>query len=696
MTAQTTPPRFGASPAEWDHFTLMLGLTADLLPVVSNPQAEISPESKMRDLGKTPSRYNGQRKVGGIAKWTQQQSTDADTARWAREPDYGICIQTRLVRAIDVDVPDQALAQAIGLFIDDWSFAQGFYLPQRARANSGRFLLAFTLPGQMAKRALRVEGGIIEFLATGQQFIAAGTHPSGARYEWAGGLPDEFPVLDIGQFEALWSALDQRFSIEPATEGKVSTKLDRLRQATHADPVAAHLFITSRVRSQDREGRLHIVCPWEDQHTSASHDGDTSTTYWPAHTGGYVNGHFKCLHAHCAARSDGEFKAAIGYVDDTMADFEVLADQLAVDAGAGGLDDFDDYGDAGEHTRVEDAEVAAVETPSKWRPVPAGEFAARPAPRWIIKGILPRAELVVLFGESGSGKSFAALDMAGAIARGVDWRGHRTKQGRVVYIAAEGAGGFRNRLVAYASREGIALDEIPLQVIPMAPNLLEKAEVIDVARAIGRCDVVIVDTFAQTTAGANENSGEDIGRALAHCKGIHRATGAVVLLVHHAGKDLTKGARGWSGLRAAADAEIEVSRQDPVRMLRMSKQKDGEDGLKFYFDLTQVPIGVDEDGDIITSCVMNFEVSAPVAQQKGPKLNQWETIVMATVTTIGEAQSSGIEKKAVVDEAFGQYQKDGGTEKRAREMLNRAIGTLEKKGYFGIEDGCIDLLGADL
>ncbi len=250
--------------------------------------------------------------------------------------------------------------------------------------------------------------------------------------------------------------------------------------------------------------------------------------------------------------------------------------------------------------------------------------------------------------------------------------------------------------MAYASREGIALDEIPLQVIPMAPNLLEKAEVIDVARAIGRCDVVIVDTFAQTTAGANENSGEDIGRALAHCKGIHRATGAVVLLVHHAGKDLTKGARGWSGLRAAADAEIEVSRQDPVRMLRMSKQKDGEDGLKFYFDLTQVPIGVDEDGDIITSCVMNFEVSAPVAQQKGPKLNQWETIVMATVTTIGEAQSSGIEKKAVVDEAFGQYQKDGGTEKRAREMLNRAIGTLEKKGYFGIEDGCIDLLGADL
>lgn len=697
MSAQVIPTsHYGATPDEWDHFTLMLGLTADLLPVVSNPSAEISPDSKMKGLGKTPSRYNSQRKVAGIAQWTQNQSDDHDAARWSREADYGICIQTRTVRAIDVDIPNQVLAAAVYDFISSRALPA---MPIRERTNSGKFLLGFTLPGTMAKRVLHVEGGIIEFLATGQQFIACGTHPSGARYEWAGGLPEQFPELTLEQFEALWSALDKRFSVAPAAEGKVGvSKLDRVRAAMHSDPVAEHMFVNSMVRSQDRDGKLHIVCPWTAEHTTEAHDGDTSTTYWPAHTGGYINGHFKCLHAHCMDRTDGEFKAAIGYVGDDLADFDVLAAELEdlppAESTPSDLDDFEDMDADG--SRAEDIAVAKIEKPARFAVIGAGDFASRPPPKWIIKGIVPRAELLVLFGESGAGKSFTALDLGAAIARGVEWRGHKVKQGRVVYVAAEGAGGFRNRLVAYAIKEGITLADIPLGVIANAPNLLEKAEAIELAKSIGRADVVIVDTFAQATAGANENSGEDIGKALAHCKGIHRATGALVILVHHAGKDLTKGARGWSGLRAAADAEIEVSRQDPVRMLRMSKQKDGEDGTKFYFDLTTIPIGQDEDGDLITSCVMNYEVSAPVARQEGPKLNQWESQIMVQVTLIGESQSAGIEKKAVIDATFDQYKRDGGEEKRAREMFGRAIGTLEKKGFFSIEDGCIDLLGAEL
>lgn len=708
MSAQIIPlPRFGATVAEWDHFTLMLGLTADLLPVVSNPQAEISPDSKMKGLGKTPSRYNAQHKVAGIAQWTQNQADDKAVAKWSREPDYGICVQTRTVRAIDVDVPDEVLAADIRRNIAgylDIVWQAGISLPERRRANSGKFLLGFTLPGHMAKRVLHVEGGIIEFLATGQQFIACGTHPSGARYEWAGGLPDEFPVLTLEQFETLWSALDKRFSIAPAAEGKVGvSKADRVRAAAHADPVAEHMFANSMVRSQDRDGKLHIVCPWTAEHTTEAHDGDTSTTYWPAHTGGYINGHFKCLHAHCMDRTDGEFKAAMGFVGDDLADFDELAAELegghlepvsstpAIGETGGLLDDFDDMDEG-----APPEPAPKPEKPARFAVIGAGVYANRPAPKWIIKDIIPRAELLVLFGESTAGKSFAALDLGAAIARGVEWRGHRVKQGRVVYVAAEGAGGMRNRLVAYAIREGIDLADIPLGIIANAPNLLEKAEAIELAKSIGRADVVIVDTFAQATAGANENSGEDIGKALAHCKGIHRATGALVILVHHAGKDLTKGARGWSGLRAAADAEIEVSRQDPIRMLRISKQKDGEDGKKFYFDLTTIPIGQDEDGDIITSCVMNYEVSAPVVEQKGPKLNQWENLIMAAVTLIGESQSSGIEKKAVVDDAILEYQAGGGESKNAKDLARRAIKTLAEKGFFEIEDDCITLLKGEM
>jgi hypothetical protein len=177
--AATDQP-WGASPADWTHLAERLGLLADLLPVVSNPDATISPSSKLRDLGKTPSRYDVHGQVVGIPKWTQHQATERDVQRWSASPDLGVCVQTRRVRAIDVDIGDQVKAREVlellGLAVA---------LPMRRRANSGKCLLVFDMPGEFAKRIIRTADGIIEFLATGQQFIAVGTHPSGARYEWS-------------------------------------------------------------------------------------------------------------------------------------------------------------------------------------------------------------------------------------------------------------------------------------------------------------------------------------------------------------------------------------------------------------------------------------------------------------------------------------------------------------------------------
>lgn len=207
----------GATRSDWDTFALLLGLTADLLPVVSNPQAEISPDSKMKDLGKTPSRYNRDRKVAGIPGWSQYVSKGADIDRWMAEPDYGICVQTREVRAIDVDVDDDAISNAIVQTVAD---TLGFELPQRWRDNSGKLLLAFRMPGEFSKRRFKLKDnlpdGLVEFLATGQQFIAAGTHPSGVPYKWLGGLPDDFPTLTPEQFEALWAKLVDMWGSEKA------------------------------------------------------------------------------------------------------------------------------------------------------------------------------------------------------------------------------------------------------------------------------------------------------------------------------------------------------------------------------------------------------------------------------------------------------------------------------------------------
>jgi hypothetical protein len=224
----------GATPADWEHCAYVLGLKTELLPVVSNPNATISPKSELTDLGKVPSCYNGQRRVIGFPKWTEYRATDDDIAKWSETPDLGICIQTRAVRALDCDITNPALAVQVKSLITERIGS----LPCRMRSNGAKFLLAFRLTGSQAKRTINTASGKIEFLATGQQFIAVGTHPSGVRYEWEGGLPQEIPELNAAEFKALWSSLTERFGIgqpvgRPAP--RISGWLERVTEETIND-----------------------------------------------------------------------------------------------------------------------------------------------------------------------------------------------------------------------------------------------------------------------------------------------------------------------------------------------------------------------------------------------------------------------------------------------------------------------------
>jgi hypothetical protein len=343
-------------------------------------------------------------------------------------------------------------------------------------------------------------------------------------------------------------------------------------------------------------------------------------------------------------------------------------------------------------------EASPDAAPGRFAIVPAHEFATGANPTWVIKDVLPQAELVVLYGASGSGKSFLALDMAAAIARGVEWRGKRTRKGRVAYIAAEGGGGFRKRLKAYGQHNEIDLASLELGVIHAAPNMMEAKDAADVVKAIkawGGADIVIVDTFAQVMPGANENAGEDVGKALTHCKRIHELTGAMIILIHHAGKDASKGARGWSGLRAAADAELEVVREATGRSLRLTKSKDGEDGMAWGFDLEIITVGVDEDLDPITSCVV-IEAQMPVPGA-GParKLGPVEKAVNDVIQEFAVAQTEGIEVGPVLAEAVKRIEPpaDGKRDTR-KQRARRALEALcagDDAPYWIADDGCITI-----
>lgn len=193
--------RWGATPEEWVHLDLVLGLTADLLPCVSNPRATISPQSNMKALGKTPSFFNTKRHVVGFTKWTQHVSTSEEVAQWSAEPDFGACIATRRIRALDIDIEDESEAREVERFIRQRHPG----MPVRTRSNSGKRLLMFICEEPLTKRSFRTAGGVVELLATGQQFVACGTHPSGARYAWAAGLPNQVPTLTLAQVDELWA-----------------------------------------------------------------------------------------------------------------------------------------------------------------------------------------------------------------------------------------------------------------------------------------------------------------------------------------------------------------------------------------------------------------------------------------------------------------------------------------------------------
>lgn len=306
-----------------------------------------------------------------------------------------------------------------------------------------------------------------------------------------------------------------------------------------------------------------------------------------------------------------------------------------------------------------------------------GEVRASPRKTaWLIKGFLPKAVLGVMFGASTTGKSFVALDMACAISKGGDWNGHRVKQGRVLYIVAEGANGFLQRMDAYDLHHGVEKRGVDL-IRDIVPNLTDKAQVTDLIkdiRAREPYDIIIMDTFAQMTAGINENSGEDMGAALEQCKRIGQHTGAMVLLVHHSGKDAAKGARGWSGLRAAADVELEVTRSDEVRAIKVTKLKDGRDGAEHGFKLMDVMLGMDEDDDVVSSCVVEY--GAPAGHMPSGKN---EILVLTTLhEMMGFGGDSRVDEDALLNAA---REKVTGAGRDTKSNLRKALTSLAAKNF---------------
>lgn len=239
----------------------------------------------------------------------------------------------------------------------------------------------------------------------------------------------------------------------------------------------------------------------------------------------------------------------------------------------------------------------------RYKLLSASDLLALPPLNWRIRGVLPAYGLAGVYGPSASGKSFLALDMAAAIADGARWFGHRTEAAPVVYAALEGEAGFRVRVEAWEVHKGRSLPP-GLHMVLQPFKLTEPRDVRDLAAVVPTGSVVFLDTLNRAAPTSDENSSKDMGEILEAAKQLQALTGGLVVLVHHTGKDSTRGLRGHSSLFAALDAAVEVSREGERREWRVAKSKDGADGDVKAFRLQVEMLGTDDHGDAITSCVV--------------------------------------------------------------------------------------------
>lgn len=243
---------------------------------------------------------------------------------------------------------------------------------------------------------------------------------------------------------------------------------------------------------------------------------------------------------------------------------------------------------------------------------------------WLVKGWIPAYSTSMIFGESGAGKTFVALDIACCIATGRSWCGLNVKQGLAAYLAGEGNYGIRQRLASWCRDKGeTELDNLLVSNKAIAMDTRDAAK--EILSALNQMEgpppeVIFVDTINAHMAG-DENTAKDTRAMLNSCGVVSAATGASVVLIHHVGHgEGAKGrARGSSAWKGALDSSIYVSEKGGVIKIDCAKMKDAPESEPLWGRLKPVDLGwVDDDGQIINGVTFE-QVQPQEMEEKKPK-----------------------------------------------------------------------------
>ena len=253
--------------------------------------------------------------------------------------------------------------------------------------------------------------------------------------------------------------------------------------------------------------------------------------------------------------------------------------------------------------------IVATPTPITNLFISVGDLLTQPdKDNWLIKNYLELDSTTLLYGASGTGKSFVSVDMACSIATGTSWQGQDTEEGAVFYIAGEGHSGFKKRFRAWQQENNVTLKDKPLFLsqttigLPDDENLQNLIDDIDLlVESTGHHPkLIILDTLARCLIG-DENFAKDIGGFVQALDTIRQKYGCCVLTVHHTGHTEASRARGSSALKAAMDTELSLKAIQETIELSVTKQKNHESADSLHFKLLQVDFGNEINSAVLTS-----------------------------------------------------------------------------------------------
>jgi hypothetical protein len=253
----------------------------------------------------------------------------------------------------------------------------------------------------------------------------------------------------------------------------------------------------------------------------------------------------------------------------------------------------------------------------KFRLIPLSEIHPIVTAPWLIKHILPSQGLAVVYGAPSAGKSALLLDAMLHVASGRPWAGRKTLQGGVIYIAAESGIGVQNRV--WAMKRQLDIRDETFALIRCKPNLGtadgDAAKLIEDIQAQApklaqKPVAIVIDTLARSMGRADENSTRDMNQFVDNAEEIARAFGCLCIVVHHSGKDESKGGRGSNALLGAVETEWEITNGEDGRKARTTKVKDGFDDWEWSFKIEPITIGKDEDGEDVTAATVEVTADA--------------------------------------------------------------------------------------